>query len=181
MKSTITNLAMFKVGWLACVLGAAAGMPWLGLLAVGVACAINVASARIKSKTLLLLISAALIGLAWESFMVISGWLDYRQSGHTGVLAPYWIVAMWVLFATTLNIGFSWLKGRLVLAGLLGGVGGPMAFAAGAKAGAVTFTEPVTSLVVVGAGWAVLMPLMVFIAQYLNGHETRSAQVAVTA
>lgn len=177
MTTVITNLAMFKVGWLACVLGAAAGMPWLGVLAVAAASAIHIASAHDKSKTMTLLATAALIGLTWESLMVFSGYLDYSATGHTGVVAPYWIIAMWVLFATTLSLGFSWLKNRLFLATLLGGIGGPMAFAAGAKAGAVQFSDPVLSLVVVGAGWAVLMPLMVFLARYLNGHEVAAEAV----
>ncbi len=171
MKAIVTNLAMYKIGWLACVLGAAAGFPWLGVFAVAVACVINIACANSKSKTMMLLATAATVGLAWESFMVIGGWLDYSSSGHQGSLAPYWIVALWVLFATTLNLGFSWLKDRLVLAAVIGGLGGPLAFAAGEKAGAVEFGDPATSLVAVGIGWAILMPLMVFLARYLNGHE----------
>ena len=180
MNAMVTNLAMYKVGWLACVLGAAAGKPWLGVLAVAVACVINVACARSKSKTVLLLTAAACIGLAWESFMVIGGWLDYSANGHEGSLAPYWIVAMWVLFATTLNLGFRWLKGRLFVAALLGGIGGPLAFAAGEKAGAVDFSDPVYSLIAVGIGWALLMPLMVFVARHLNGHEVDKAAIEVS-
>ncbi|MFK8029724.1 MAG: DUF2878 domain-containing protein [Gammaproteobacteria bacterium] len=172
MKDVVTNLTMYKIGWVACVLGAASGQPWIGVVAVAVACVIHIASAHTKSKTVLLLVSAALLGLAWESFMVFSGWLDYSVSGHTGNIAPYWIVALWVLFATTLNVGFKWLKGRLVVATLLGAIGGPLAFAAGQRAGAVEFGHPVNSLLAVGLGWAVLMPLLVVLARNLNGHAT---------
>ena len=170
MKAVVANLAMYKVGWLACVLGAAAGLPWLGIMPVAVACAIHIASARSRSKTVLLLISAALIGFAWESFVIINGWINYGPE-HNGLVAPYWIVAMWVLFATTLNLGFKWLKNHLWAAALVGGIGGPLAFAAGERLGAVGFSDPVVSLAIVGAGWAVLMPLMVYMARFLNGHE----------
>ncbi len=122
MKAVVTNLAMYKLGWVACVLGAAAGMPWVGVLAVAVASAIHIATARSRSKTLLLLVSAALIGFSWESFVVMNGWLSYGPD-HNGVVAPYWIVAMWVLFATTLSLGFKWLKNHLWVAALVGGLG----------------------------------------------------------
>jgi hypothetical protein len=35
-------------------------------------------------------------------------------------VAPVWIVAMWALFATTLNVSMSWLKGRPWLAAAFG-------------------------------------------------------------
>ncbi|MEM7081449.1 MAG: DUF2878 domain-containing protein [Pseudomonadota bacterium] len=176
MKSIVTNLTLFKISWLACVIGAAAGMPWIGVLAILAASIVHIASAEIKSRTVALLASAALIGLVWESFMIVGGWLEYVD--HTGPIAPYWIIAMWVLFATTLNVGFRWLKDHLLVAALVGGIGGPMAFAAGAKAGAVQFENPTTALVIVGIGWALMMPLMVYISRYLNGHPNLEAAVS---
>ncbi len=170
---------MYKVGWVACVVGAAAGMPWLGVLAVAVASAIHIASAQSRPKTVLLLVSAALIGFAWESFVVLNGWLNYGPD-HSGLVAPYWIVALWVLFATTLNLGFKWLKDHLWVAAIVGGLGGPLAFAAGERLGAVQFSDPVVSLGVVAAGWSLLMPLMVYMARYLNGHDIQSSS-SVTA
>lgn len=177
MKVVVTNLALYKIGWVACVAGAAAGIPWIGVLAVAVASAIHVATAQSKSKTVLLLVSAALIGFAWESFVVINGWLDYGPE-YSDLVAPLWIVAMWVLFATTLNLGFKWLKNHLWAAALVGGFGGPLAFAAGERLGAVQFSDPTVSLSIIGVGWALLMPLMVYMARYLNGHDATSVSTA---
>ena len=54
-------------------------------------------------------------------------------------LAPYWLVVMWALFATTINVSMAWMKNRWLLAVVMGAVFGPMAFA-GEKLGAVNFS-----------------------------------------
>ena len=64
---------------------------------------------------------------------------------------------------------FTRFFGRAIFYGwiiaLLGVIGGPLAFAAGAAMGAVKFSDPVWSLVIIGAGWAVLLPLFALIAE----------------
>ena len=45
-----------------------------------------------------------------------AGWLAYPSGTFIAGLAPYWIVGMWMLFATTLNITFRWLHERMWLA-----------------------------------------------------------------
>ena len=87
--------------------------------------------------------------------------MQYGPNTALAATAPYWIGAMWVLFATTLNVGMRWLRKNLLVAALFGGLGGPMSFLAGEKAGAVTFPDTSTALVVIGLGWAVLLPLLV--------------------
>jgi hypothetical protein len=49
---------------------------------------------------------------------------------------------MWIAFATTLNVSMRWLRGRPELALLFGAVGGPLAFYAGERLGAVTVHRP---------------------------------------
>jgi hypothetical protein len=80
---------------------------------------------------------------------------------------------MWALFATTLNLSMSWLKGRPWLAAAFGAVGGPLAYVAGRKLGGVEMNEPALALLVQGLGWAVMMPLLLRLAARLNGFESR--------
>ena len=54
------------------------------------------------------------VGLSWDSAMVTAGWLAYPSGTFVAGLAPYWILAMWMLFATTLNVSFRWLQSRLL-------------------------------------------------------------------
>jgi hypothetical protein len=80
------------------------------------------------------------------------------------IFAPYWIVAMWVLFATTINHGLRWAKRSAWVAALAGLFGGPAAFYGGMKLNAVAFSDPVIALGVIGIGWALLLPALVVIA-----------------
>ena len=96
--------------------------------------------------------------------MLSTGLIRYPESSQFGAWAPHWIVAMWVLFATTINYGLSWVKRNWMVSLSAGLIGGPVAFYAGAGLGAVTFTNQALALAVIGAGWAVLLPLVVLIA-----------------
>ncbi len=179
MKSTLINLTLFKAAWLACVLGAAAGVPMVGVGAVAVAAAVHLFLARdARSEGILLLLAAAL-GLSWESALVATGVVSYGVGYILPGLAPYWIVAMWVLFATTLNSGMRWLRKSMPLAIVAGAIGGPMSFLAGQKAVAVVFSDTTLALTLIGIGWAVLLPLMVRAAMWLEEMQTRFAPLRV--
>jgi len=166
MGHILKNLVCFKIGWVACVMFAAAGKPGFAALSVAAVAAVHLVSIKIPLKEILLLVTAALMGLAWESFMVWSGLVVYP--GHQAeLLAPYWIVAMWVLFATTINHGLSWTKRSWWVASLAGLFGGPMAFFGGMNLGAVEFSNTWAALLVIGIGWGVLLPVLVRIADYI--------------
>ena len=53
-------------------------------------------------------------------------------------LAPLW-VGLWMQFATIMPFSLRWLSRRYWLSSVLGLVGGPLAYYAGQKAGAVDF------------------------------------------
>ena len=162
--NVLKNLVLFKLGWVACVMFAAAGRPWLSLLSVGVVVLLHLPQLAAPAKEALLLGAAVLLGLAWESSLVALGIVQYPGHEHAW-LAPAWILAMWALFATTINHGLAWVKRYWLYAALAGGIGGPMAFYAGANLGAVSFPNMPLALTVIGIGWAVLLPLLALIAE----------------
>lgn len=84
-------------------------------------------------------------------------------AGHG--LSPAWMVALWVNFACTLHASLRWLLGRPLLAALLGALGGPLSYAAGARLGALSLGGDATgSLVAVAIEWAVALPLLTLLA-----------------
>jgi hypothetical protein len=170
MKS-LQNLVLFKLGWVACILFAAAGQPLLSILSVALVAGIHLARVAVPAKEALFLLIAGLLGLVWESIVVNTGLLEYIGTGGTDWVAPAWIVAMWVLFGTTINHGLSWLKRHWVLSFSFGLFGGPMAFYAGSKMGAVQFTDTILALGVLGAGWAILLPLACLISDTITDSE----------
>jgi hypothetical protein len=110
------NFILFQIGWFACVLSAAAGNPVLGVGVAAVIIAIHLVMMKQKQHEIILIVSATLTGLVWDSFLVWRNWIDYPSGMLVSNMAPYWIVVMWGLFATTLNVSLAWLKQKLALA-----------------------------------------------------------------
>ena len=178
MKQGILNLAVFKVAWTAVVVSAAAGVPVIGVIAVAIAVGIHLRTCDNPESEVRLLLAAAAMGLAWQSTLVLSGLLSYSSGNLLPGIAPYWIVAMWVLFATTLNASMRWLRRNKAVAAVAGAIGGPMGFFAGASAGAVELASPVVALACIGVGWAVMLPLLAHVAGRLESDPQLVGQSA---
>lgn len=159
----VINFIGFQIGWFACVIGAAKGQPLLGIICAFLIVAIHLYRNRSYAEFYMILI-AMLIGFVWESLLVASGWLSYTSTADSETFAPVWLVAMWALFATTINLSIAWLKGRWLAAAVMGAVFGPLAFVAGEKLGAVEFVNQPTVLMALALGWACLMPLLLRLA-----------------
>jgi hypothetical protein len=174
----LLNLVGFKLGWLACVVGGANGWPLLGsAIALAIVLA-HVATARAPGRELTLILIVGAIGAIWDSLLAGSGLLTYASGTLFAGTAPYWIVAMWLLFGTLLNKSLRWMHGRLVIAALFGAVGGPLAFYAGHRLGAVDFADTTGAMIALGVGWAVIMPLLVTLAQRFDGISDRPGAAA---
>jgi hypothetical protein len=165
----LVNLAASEVGWFACAYGAANGKPWLGPMVVLALVLVHIRLARRPAVEIRLILSAVLIGLAADSFLAASGLVSYSGGNWISGFAPYWILAMWALFATTLNVSMKWMRGRTAVAVLLGAAGGPLAYIAGEKLGAIRLEEPVPALIALGVIWAAVMPLLLWLATRMDG------------
>jgi len=163
------NVIAFKIAWLSSIFGSANGMPLVGPVVVLAAILIHLRLVSEPSRELLLVLMTGAIGIAWDSVMVVAGWLVYPAGNVVAGLAPYWILGMWMLFATTLNVSFRWLRAKPALASLMGAVFGPASYYAGASAGAVEFVEPGLALAAISAGWALMLPGLLMIARELDG------------
>jgi hypothetical protein len=166
---TLINFAAFQVGWFASVLGAASDMPWLGPLVFLAVLSLHLTQAQRPDLEIGLVLACGIIGTWFDSLLVATGWVAYPAGQFSSVMAPYWIITMWMLFATTLNISMGWLRGKRVLAAVLGAIAGPASYYAGQRLGGIEFREPVFALLALGVGWAFLMPLVLALAERLNG------------
>ena len=165
----LINVVIYQLCWFACIIGAANGLPLTGVVAAALAIAWHLYSAERAAPEAVLILIAAVIGGAWDSLLVSAGWLVYPTGTLIDGTAPYWIVALWVGFATTFNVSLRWFKQHLVLASLLGAVGGPLAFLAGERLGGVVFTSYSAGISALALGWALLMPLMLLISNRWDG------------
>jgi hypothetical protein len=171
----VQNFVLFQIGWFACVLGAAHGPAWAGALTALAIVAWHIARAVVPRRELSLVACAAALGIVFESLLVQSGWIRFGAGVLVEGAATYWMVALWALFATTLNVSLRGLRTHGWLAALLGAIGGPLAYFAGARLGALELVATGAGLAAIAAGWAVLTPLLFRAALRLDGYGTARA------
>ena len=166
---TIINILASQAGWFACVLGAAYGTPLFGPAVVAAIVGMHLVHSARPSREFALIVSAGLLGAAWDSALVAAGWIEYPAGNVSASLAPYWIVAMWMLFATTLNVSLRWLRERPALAAIVGGISGPLAYYGGAKLGGVGFVDTQAALTALAFGWAAMLSALSVLSSRLDG------------
>jgi len=165
----LLNYGLFQAGWFACVWGAASGRPWLGPMVVLIAALAHLAVSARPGREAVLLALCAAIGLIFDSLLLATGWVAYPNGAWWPGLAPYWMIAMWVLFGTTLNVSMRWLRGRAWLIFAFGLIGGPASYLAGEALGAMDLLRPTAALLALAAGWGVTLPLLFSLAARLDG------------
>ncbi len=169
MTHPAANVLGQQIGWFACVMGAAAGHPFVGA-GVGLAIvALHLRALPDPEQELRLLGLAAALGLGIESGLQAAGILSYASPWHAVPwLCPPWIAVLWIQFATTLRFGFRWLRGRPALAAVVGAIGGPLAFRAGEALGAVRFApDRWVSYVSLAVVWGICFPVLTVAAAKL--------------
>lgn len=170
MGRMLLNLVLFQVGWFACVLSGAAHQPWIGAAIAICIVAIHLIRAPRPELELKLVLIAVVIGAAWDSLLVWLNWLRYSSGILIPHTAPFWIIIMWGLFATILNVTLRWMRGRWVLAALAGAVGGPLAYYGGSRLGALQFNDGGDALIVLAIGWAIITPALIALAARFDGY-----------
>ena len=166
---TVLNIAVFQAGWLASVIGGAQQMPWLGPVALLVALTLHFRAARRAAEELSLVVICGLMGAVFDSLLVASGWVAYSSGLFHASMAPYWIITMWMLFATTLNVSMRWFRGKPAIAAAFGFFGGPLSYVAGEKLGGIVLVDSVAALATLAIGWAVMMPLLMRLSERFDG------------
>lgn len=159
----VLNFVGFQALWLACVIGAARGYPWIGPAVAVALVLLHFSVQRHVLSEAKLLGGAAVLGYLFDSLLVVSGLISFPPQSALGAPSTLWMVSLWIGFAATMRSSMSWLRGSPVLAALLGVVGGPLSYLAGARLGAIEFpTQEWIGPLGVGIMWAIAMPLLVW-------------------
>jgi hypothetical protein len=180
-----TNVALFQAGWFACALGAAHDRPWLGVLAAAAIVGWHLWRAPHPARECVLVVGTAAFGALFDTLLVRAGLVRFATGVLVDDFVPYWMVALWAIFATTLNVSLRTIRARPGLSALLGAIGGPAAYYAGARLGALELApgdaalaapgaaSAATALVAIGAGWAIVAPALLGTARRLDGYANR--------
>ncbi|WP_319589157.1 DUF2878 domain-containing protein [uncultured Desulfobulbus sp.] len=164
--TSLLNYALFQAGWFVCVLGAAAGYPWLAAAAGLLLVLVHLALVRNAAHESLLLLASLLLGLLVDGVHIRTGVLVFPIGSFHPSLPPAWILVLWLQFAMSLHYSLGWLNGRYFLGALLGSVSGALAYWAGVRFGAAQFSDDniFRCLLQIGASWGLVMVILLWVA-----------------
>ncbi|HVE11874.1 MAG TPA: DUF2878 domain-containing protein [Elusimicrobiota bacterium] len=169
MSYRVVNYALFQAGWFACVWAGAHGRAGVGPAAVAAIALVHLAMIADKKAELLLVAAAVLLG-PWVDFALVrAGALSYPNAVGPAWPAPDWIIALWALLAMTARHCLGWLRGRYGAAAVLGALGGPLSYAAGARMGALRFGSGTWPILEMGLAWGLAMPGIFLLAEATGG------------
>ncbi|MFK3796647.1 MULTISPECIES: DUF2878 domain-containing protein [unclassified Pseudomonas] len=171
MLKRLLNAALFQVGWFACVLGGNSG--WL-LLPVTIVLGHLwlIGTWRTEGR---LLMTVFALGCVLDSALIKIGLFDFGEAGR---VIPLWLALLWPLLGTTLRHCLAWSARPWWLASLLGSIGGPLSYLAGSHLTYVQLPLGVwPSALILGVIWAVVFPLLHWLAGYFC--EARQREVSV--
>ncbi len=165
----LVNYALYQLGWGACVLGGAWHRPWTGVLIATILIGVHLALSRERFLEVQLMAVTTAVGAVVEIGQIAAGTYRFTSGTMIDALPPAWLLAMWAQFATTFRFSLRNVIMRPVPAALFGAVGGPVAFLAGERLGAVTLSPPLTNgLVRLSISWAVALVLFSAVVRRLT-------------
>jgi len=163
------QLGLYQLCWWSCVLGAGHGQMLLGPLVVVGCLLIHLACIHGIARELVLLVTATVLGVAGDSLCGLSGAVSFSGGAHQGMWPPLWMMALWPSFAASLRLSLSFLQHRLWLAAVLGALGGPVAYDAGRRLGALGAPHGAWPFLAAVAGsWVLALPLLAWQARRLT-------------
>ncbi len=154
----LMNIGLFQLGWFSCILLTSYWPLLVTLLILAIHFWIIVPKEYFLAEGRLLLF-ALLIGMVLESTYLLTGVLVHVDGSF---FPPFWLLCIWVLFATTFMHSLFWLKERLGLAAVFAGISAPMSYYAGANLNLdMSLNDHVwVSIFFVSITWAVAFPAM---------------------
>ena len=178
-RAHLVNYALYQIGWFACVLGGASHRPWTGCLFALTLAGVHLTRSLERSIEVRLMALAAAVGAMVEMVQIATGTYRFTLGTVIDALPPAWLLTMWAQFATTFRHSLRTVISRPPQAALFGAIGGPIAFLAGERLGAVTLLEPLMhGLLRLSISWA--LALVVFSAVVRRVAPERDAPRSTT-
>ncbi len=164
-RSTFINFLAFQVTWTLAMLSVSRGLAIWGaaLIGLNVAAHLLFQTHRNRVRDTALILVGALVGVSIDASLAQAGFFKFAGSSTTEFLVLFY--ALWANFGSTLRISLAWTWTKLWAAAILGVIGGPLAYLAGVKLGAVVLPEKtLPSLIAVAIEFGVLTPAWIWVA-----------------
>ncbi|MGE8390196.1 MAG: DUF2878 domain-containing protein [Pseudomonas sp.] len=153
----IGNALWLQAGWWICVLGA--HRPWL-LVIVPIGLALHLRYCQDRGAEVRALLRVTLAGCVMDSALGALGVFAFVQWP-----LPLWLALLWLVLASGLRHSLAWAARPVWLGALLGMLGGPLAYLAGARLAGVALPLGVMpTAIVLGMIWTLVFPLALRVA-----------------
>ena len=152
----------FQVVWFACAWGASHHYPLLPII-VSLAYLNTYMSKQVQKKqAYLFLLKMLALGFVLDSVLGFFNLITFASAFPEPFtfVQPWWLSLLWLCFAASAKVSFSWLENRQSVAILLGAVTGPLAYYSGVQLGAILQIQTL-GYVLLSAGWACTMFILI--------------------
>jgi len=158
MSTTTVNYALYQTGWLAAILGAALHQEAVGVSLALLLTAVHVALVRERRIEIRLLVGVVAAGYILESLQLAAGTYHTQTTLLPDGSPAAWLLVLWAQFATTFRFSLRRILQHPVWAILFGALGGPLAFVAADRLGALDLLAPVShGMLRLALAWAVAL------------------------
>lgn len=159
------NALWFNALWFAAVIGSTHGLLWPALVCMAGLLAWTVVCGGDWRADCRMAVAGMLVALTVEPVWINAGALTYPDVGALG-LPPTWIVVLWAGFAVSFNHCLAWLRGRMLLAAVLGSAGSLSSISAGLSLEAVVMPEGwLQAALFYAPVWAFLTPALAWLSE----------------
>lgn len=163
-KTTLFHFLSFYVLWFFCLISAAKGKPWVGVLAGMIIISTQILwQIRIAKDTRSLgrlMVTLTLSGIVVDSILLSQNVLTYSHNIFAPYFPPPWIIIQWVEFAIIIHALLQNYWQKTILLAILSLVGFTAAYLAGENLGAATLNYGFYSAFIIGIIWAILLPVI---------------------
>lgn len=176
----VLNFFSFDVGWAVTVFMAARGDGLTGPITVLVLTALHLIVGGNRPGVIRFFIGCTLIGFLIDTVLGAVGIYRYpTPPAMLSWLCPLWLTGLWLNFAHTLDGCMDWLQGRPLIAAILGGIMGPIAYYAGGQIGAMEITAPpALAWPAIAITWALVIPGLLILKEKTMGAPSPSPEPA---
>ena len=152
--------------WIACVLGAANQVIWPSITLVMLMLVIfSLPAFRVKTDLLFVLI-CLLLGFILDSTLAYFNFIDYSFDYGYSLMAPLWILFLWIGFALTLNHSMAWIFKNIKMGYLLMALGAPLSYISADRLGAITISNMVLTSLFVSVSWMLVFKTLLLVKKY---------------
>lgn len=149
----IINAILFNALWLGLV---AIGNPFIPLAIAGLCFHLYIVDQPLHEAKIIAAIAA--VGLLTDVLLTFSGIFIFE---HT----PYWLLVLWLAFASTMNHSLKWVARIPYAAHVCGALFAPLSYLAAERFGAVSFgLSSLYTYLLLGLVWLVLLNVFVYIS-----------------